>query len=131
MSGFFNGDDKYMLKTRMVPPVCPACPQPIRCYGTNKNKTTENSSLSSQVSEVECKTPATTPATPPATTPVQITGTMPIINSSSVTENQPLSVSVSSSDTNRVTRGPYSLLNNSNDPTIPIGFLANFSTFSN
>jgi hypothetical protein len=30
--------DKYILKSQIVPPVCPACPQPITCSGTSENK---------------------------------------------------------------------------------------------
>ena len=30
--------DKYILKSQIVPPVCPACPQPITCSGTSEKK---------------------------------------------------------------------------------------------
>ena len=33
-----GGLNDYMLKTKIVPPVCPACPQPIKCSGSNGNK---------------------------------------------------------------------------------------------
>jgi len=107
-------NDKYILKSQVIPPVCPVCPQPITCSVNNKTEEEESSPIF--VSDM--------------TTQEEILDSKDTINNLNNTNLPTINKDGS--------MGIYGLLNNNNNNNNnekniprPLPLVADFSTFKN